>query len=149
MYISLIKIITLLGLSVAGWKDWKIREIPNWIVYPGMILGVFLNTMAGGIQGLSFSLISLISVFLFFGLFYLLNQIGEGDVKLIMACAAGMGVYYTGGILITGGLLGSVSALYQWIKLLTIKNKTPIQIPFGTFMAIGAWIYQICVWCFN
>lgn len=139
---------TLIGLCIAGWNDWKKREIPNWIVYPGMILGLCLNWFAGGSQGLIFSAISLFVVFVFFGIFYLINQIGEGDVKLIMACAALMGVYYTGGILITGGLIGSVYAIFQWFKTLKVKKNKKIQIPFGTFMAIGALIYQICLLCF-
>lgn len=143
----IIRTITIGGLCIAGWTDWKKREIPNWIVYPGMILGLFLNWKAGGSQGFFFSLISLIVVFIFFGITYLLNQIGEGDVKLIMACSALMGVYYTGGILITGGLIGSVYALFQGFKSLKTKNKEKIQIPFGTFMAIGACFYQICLIC--
>jgi leader peptidase (prepilin peptidase)/N-methyltransferase len=62
--------------------------------------------------------------------------LGFGDVKMVAAIGAFLGLHYTLLTLIAGSLLGSVVGLVY--ILATRKDHTSYPLPFGTFLGIGA-----------
>ena len=87
---------TVLGLAVAlaliaGYTDWRSRRIPNWLTVPGFVIGVSLNTLAGGWAGLKTSLLGAGLGLLLLLPFVFLRSLGAGDWKLAGALGAFVG----------------------------------------------------------
>ncbi len=64
------------------------------------------------------------------------DGLGFGDVKMVAAVGAFVGLHYTLLTLIAGSLLGSVIGLIY--ILATRKDHTSYQLPFGTFLGVAA-----------
>src|SRR5579871_5248233 len=80
---------TLGVLVVASAIDIHRRRIPNWLVFPFLIMGFIVSGWMGGLAGLGHSLAGMGLACLLFGLPCLLRGMGMGDVKL----AAAVGVW--------------------------------------------------------
>ncbi len=68
--------------------------IYNWTTYPGILLGIVLQSLERGWEGLEDSLLGLLvcgGVMLFCFVFF--PDLGGGDVKLIAMMGAGLGLY--------------------------------------------------------
>jgi len=76
---------------IAGVTDFRSRRIPNWLTLPGLIVGVGLNTVAGGWSGLKLSLLGAGLGLLLLLPFVLLRSLGAGDWKLAGALGAFVG----------------------------------------------------------
>ncbi len=141
----LIYIVLFTILTISIYTDWKKHKIYNSVTYTGMVLGFILNSIAYGSDGFISCCISFIVALLFFLIFYALKLIGAGDVKLILAIATLMNVFYAFAGLIIGSLLAGIYGIYIWIKT---KNKRA-KIPYGIFIGIGFYIYEIiCILTF-
>lgn len=90
-------VVLILALIFASISDFKKREVPNWLTFSLITVGVFFSIFRSiSENNLNFFLISLISLgifFLFGNLMYYSSQWGGGDVKLLMGFAALMPVY--------------------------------------------------------
>lgn len=137
----LIYIIMFTMLTISIYTDWKKHKIYNWVTYPCIILGFVLNTLEYGYDGFISCWINLGIAFVFFILFYVFKMIGAGDIKLILAISVLMNVFYAFAGLIIGSLLAAFYGAYIWIKT---KNRKA-RIPYGIFIGIGFYIYQILV----
>ncbi|MEK6906953.1 MAG: A24 family peptidase [Nanoarchaeota archaeon] len=90
-------VISLIWLFFASYTDFKIREVPDWISYSLIIIGIafylikslIFNNFIFIIQ----SLFSLLILYLIGSLMYYLRQWGGGDVKLLSAIGALFPVY--------------------------------------------------------
>ncbi len=148
--------------TVAAYWDIKYRKIPNWLTFPAMLLGVILN-LTFNYRTWYFSLLGLLVGFLFFLLPFILGGIGAGDVKLLMALGAFLGmkpiilVGLCSGI--AGGLLSLLELLVQdgfirtkhrlillvtsiWDKdirqiVLRANQTSKLTIPYGLAIFIG------------
>lgn len=141
----LIYIVLFTILTISIYTDWKKHKIYNSVTYTGMVLGFILNSIAYGSDGFISCCISFVVALLFFLIFYALKLIGAGDVKLILAIATLMNVFYAFAGLIIGSLLAGIYGIYIWIKT---KNKRA-KIPYGIFIGIGFYIYEIiCILTF-
>jgi len=98
--------------SVAVYTDSKRGLIPNLITVPAALLGVALNGIAGGWEGLAFGLQGLAVGFGILLLPCLLGRTGGGDVKLLAAFGAFLGTAAVLKILFFAGLLGAALALF-------------------------------------
>ena len=67
--------------------------------------------------------------------------LGFGDVKMLVMIGAFLGLQATLLTVILGSLLGAVTGL-TWIKLKG-EDAATFQLPFGTFLAIGAFLVAI------
>lgn len=85
-------ILSLIGLTVAAFTDYRTRQIPNWLTY-GMIASGIILAFAESIFAVSVwpFLIATVTTILAFAAFwglYKINQIGGGDVKLLVGLNA-------------------------------------------------------------
>ena len=78
------------GVILAAFFDIKERRIPNWIVYPGMLLGLLLGVMGEGVESTS-SLLGLVFGIMTLFLPFAFGWVGAGDVKLMGATGALLG----------------------------------------------------------
>ena len=75
----------------AGITDLRSRKIPNWLTYPAMIAGFAAQCVLNGWRGALASIEGLVLFGGFFLLFWLVNAMGAGDVKLAAALGAIVG----------------------------------------------------------
>jgi len=83
--------IILLVLGVSLVYDVRYHRIPNWLTLPAIMAGVVYHAYAGGIGGLTGSLLGMFLGFAVFVGFYLAGGMGAGDVKLMAAVGAFLG----------------------------------------------------------
>jgi prepilin peptidase CpaA len=110
----------LLLLLAAAWSDIRSRRIPNFLVFPGAIIGVLSHALLpqemgalgilGSLAGWGTGLALLLPL-------YLLRIMGAGDVKLMAMTGAFLGAQETVGallcVLLAGGVLALAAALWQ------------------------------------
>lgn len=121
-----------LALAIAA-AVFDVREhrIPNWLTYPGIVLGLVLRglLLRGGLFGLK-GLGSAVAGLLLAGgvmfLFYAVRAMGAGDVKLMAAVGSLVGPEHAVVVLlataICGGVMGIVYAVYRGRMGATIRN---------------------------
>jgi prepilin peptidase CpaA len=106
--------------------DVQQHRIPNWLTYPGIVLGLVLRGVLFGWKGL----IGAGEGFLLAGgimfLFYAVRAMGAGDVKLMAAIGSLVGPGHAIVVLlataICGGVMAIVYAVYRGRMWATLKN---------------------------
>lgn len=88
----------------AGLWDWRERRIPNWLCVAGAIAGFVLNDFWFATAGLGLALLIHLPLFA-------LRATGGGDVKLMAALGALMGVEQWLRLFLISAILGGVVAL--------------------------------------
>jgi prepilin peptidase CpaA len=82
------------AVTVATAIDWNTRRIPNFLTFPLALLALVLNGVLGGGMGLAGSAIGLVFGLGMFLIFMALGAMGAGDVKLMAALGALLGVVH-------------------------------------------------------
>jgi prepilin peptidase CpaA len=96
--------------SVGAVKDFRGHRIPNWLTYSGLLvallvrLGLGWTELRGGLLGMLFA------GGIFF-LLFLLGGMGGGDVKLMAAVGAWVGLAHVGILLIMSAIAGGLLAV--------------------------------------
>jgi len=111
-------------LLVSAWTDFRHRKVYNKVTYPAFFVGVVAHGIAFGWAGLGWGLLAAV-VMLVIGLFMLpFGWIGGGDVKLLTAAAAFLGLkglaqlsFYSVLVGAAGGLLIALLNGYLWDML--------------------------------
>lgn len=157
-------------LFFAAWRDVRSRRIPNYLVFPGTVLGLLLNAFLPQEMGGLGALDSLagwgVGLFLLLPL-YLLRTMGAGDVKLMAMTGAFLGAQGTLSallyVLLAGGVLALVVTWHQGnLRRLLHSLKTMLFIgasgggamgnlpvpdaslpgmPYGVAIAVGTALY--------
>ena len=104
-------------LLTAVTTDLRSRRIPNWLVYPSMVVGIVYNTWVGGINGLFFSLQGLGLAVLLLVFFYIAGGMGAGDVKLMGAVGSFLGPLDLFRAFLYVALVGGIYALIIIIRV--------------------------------
>ena len=124
-------IIAIIALIIASITDIKTREVPDWLNYSLIILGVSIH----GIYSLIFnnptyifsSLMGLSSFFIIAWVMFKTGQWGGGDSKMLMAIGALVGLTLSVNNFLLGFFINAllVGAIYGviWGFVLIIKNK--------------------------
>jgi len=116
IYLNLFLIIVLL---IALAIDMRIFKIPNMLTYPAMAAALIFHAVLNGMSGFLFSMLGLIAgLGILLGPF-LLGFMGAGDVKLIGAVGAALGVRGVVNACIFTALAGGILA----IVLLLVHNR--------------------------
>jgi prepilin peptidase CpaA len=105
--------ITLITLILAAAiYDILYRRIPNWLTIGGVLAGIALNSFIyRGWPGLRLSLVGLVVGFAAYFILYSLRAMGAGDVKLMAAVGALVGVRDWFGIFLITAIVGGLAGL--------------------------------------
>jgi prepilin peptidase CpaA len=122
-FLNLITTSGALALAVsAGWLDWRSRRIPNRLTLPALALGLAINSLAGGWQGVKFAFEG---AGLGFGLllpFVLLRGLGAGDWKLMGALGAFLGPERLLTVLFGTILIAGFMAIVTMVRARRVKQ---------------------------
>lgn len=145
-------------LMLGGFFDLKSGTIPNILTFGLIIAGLAINYFTGNFIT---SLIGfVVSFFVLFLLYVIKGGIGGGDVKLIAAIGAWIGLYPLAIVLLASSLIGMLWFAFRSIKKRTFYKKMMLYfydfylfkanksmsvfnfekentVPFGTCIAIG------------
>lgn len=146
-------------LGVASWSDVRTGRIPNALTMGGLVAGLALSAAAGGLASSGLA----VAVALALGLvLFATGVLGGGDVKLLLAAAALLGLERFAAALVLIALSGAALALFFALRrgvllpvLLNAKDtlgswatpgkaraapapSTGIGVPYGVAIAVGA-----------
>jgi prepilin peptidase CpaA len=111
-------IILFIALIISFITDVRDRKILNMVTLPSIVFGIGFNTITGGMDGLQFSLLGMITGFGLFFIPYALKGMAAGDVKLLMAIGALKGSTFVIGSFLYIAIIGGIIAL-----IILVKNK--------------------------
>jgi prepilin peptidase CpaA len=101
-----------LALAVAAAVvDVQHHRIPNWLTYPGMVLGILLRWLFFGWKGLGSGLAGCLLAGGIVFLFYAVRAMGAGDVKLLAAIGSLVGPSHAIVVLLATAICGGVLAI--------------------------------------
>jgi prepilin peptidase CpaA len=116
MHAQLIRCLPLLGmLTVAAVIDVRSRRVPNWLTLGLAIAGLIQAGLMGNGLGWAGSVRGLSVGFAVPFIFFAINALGAGDVKLLAAVGAWVGAKPILLIMLAAAVLGGVVALIQSI----------------------------------
>jgi prepilin peptidase CpaA len=107
---------TLLTVTVAAVTDLRTRRVPNWLVFPFLLMGIAVSVKTRGWAGLESSILGILAGAAALGLFYFLGGMGMGDVKLLASIGAWIGPHQILLAFVFMGLAGGVMALIWAIR---------------------------------
>src|SRR3954451_1952701 len=105
-------------------------RIPNILTYPAFLLGILLQAVFGGWKGVLSGLLGCVVFGGLFMLFYIINAMGAGDVKLAAAlgCLAGMpaSLNLMAATAFAGGALAVIQMMRSHRVMPTLRNTVSI-----------------------
>lgn len=110
----------------AAVMDVRTRRIPNWFTLSTLAGALLLQVTIGGLHALALSFIASVLAGSLFLMLFLAGGMGGGDVKLIAAIAAGIGLSNTGALLtftaICGGAMAILVIVWRGRVLESVRN---------------------------
>ena len=100
---------------VAAWLDLRVRKIPNWLTASAFVVALVLRAPLGVGEFLD-GLAAAGLAFLICLPFFALGGLGGGDVKLLTATGAFLGIDRLWGALLVTAIVGGVFALMAVIR---------------------------------
>ena len=161
------KVLLIFAVAIAAAgaaEDVRCSRIPNWLTYSGLLAALIIRGALLGWPGLKAGLLGVVAAAGLFYILFLVGGMGGGDVKLMAAVGASVGVGQAVALLIsaavTGGLLGIVYAVFyrriggtlrntfelvrhhvttgfQPHPDLNIQQPTTMRVPYGLAIALG------------
>ena len=130
--------ILLACLSIAIiYTDTRYRRIPNKLVLVTLVLGLTVNTIFGGFQGLLASLGGFALAFVVMLLFHAFGAMGAGDVKLFAAVGSVVGLSHVLPALLVVVLTGALLAVCKMIYSGTFKTTMLNVLQFFVSLSSG------------
>ena len=129
-------------LAYAAFGDIRARTIPNWLVLLVAAMAPGIWWMSGMelwpdmvIQiGIAFAFLALFSVF------FAMNAMGGGDVKLIAALALSFPALLFVQLLMVMAVAGGVITIAMWAHEKIRKSGKSIEVPYGVAISLaGLW----------
>lgn len=147
-------------------SDVRFRRLPNVLTFGGLVVALAMALGLGGVAALVDALMAAGCAFLFLILPFLMRAAGAGDVKMLAAAAAFLGLREVPFFLLATSFAGLVVALvmilmkqvssarlkhafrtlFDWRydrkagrAALPPKDDERARIPFGCAIALGAW----------
>lgn len=127
-------------LLLASWRDLRYHRIDNWITFPFACLAIALHAFLFGWQGAYLATIGLVLGLLLLLPFYIYGGMAAGDVKLMAAVGAMVGLHSIFWTVMYSLLVGALMAL----TLLIAKHEL---VPGLRHMCRQIWAFsQTRVW---
>ena len=150
--------------TVGAVKDALGRRIPNWLTYSGLIAALLVRIALGGWSELRAGLAGMLIAGGIFFLLFLLGGMGGGDVKLMAAVGAWVGLDQVGIFLMVSALAGGLLAagymlvhkqVFKTLRntvellrhhlttgiephpILNVQQAGTLRLPYGVAIAIG------------
>jgi len=101
---------------MAAVLDHRRGFIPNSLTYPCLLAGLMLAGVTGGIGGLGLSLAGLVASALIFLIAFIAGSCGGGDVKLMAALGAILGLWPATDVMLASMMVGGVIAVFLMLK---------------------------------
>jgi prepilin peptidase CpaA len=154
----------------AGWIDWRVRRIPNWLTVSGLCLGIALHASFAGwhgalmsVEGAGLALVVLLPL-------VLMRALGAGDWKLMGAVGAFLGPWMFLFVLLASVFVSGLMAMFLMVQTKRVKetmrnlfvlirgffvfglrthpeisldNPSLLKLPFGVAAALGTLIIFI------
>jgi prepilin peptidase CpaA len=160
-------------IAIAAVYDLLYRRIPNWLTIGGVFAGLALNTFIyQGWPGLRLSMLGLGVGFGAYLALYSLRAMGAGDVKLMAAIGALVGVCDWFGIFVITAIVGGFAGLamlamrgrvkrtlwnvgfilsemkngrpaYVGREELDVRNPKSVGLPHGAMIALGTVVFLV------
>jgi prepilin peptidase CpaA len=114
MMLTTASALTLFTIAVALWAgvmDVYTRRVPNWLTLPAAVVLLILQFVMGGAHALGHAALAMLVAGGVFLLFFIAGGMGGGDVKLMAALSAGIGLQDTGALLMLTALAGGAMAM--------------------------------------
>jgi len=135
-------------LLTAVVTDLRSSRVPNWLTFSAMGIALAAHAWLGNGDAIIYSLAGLGTGLGLFFLLYLAGGIGAGDVKLMAAIGAFVGVY---GVLscawlamVIGGIYGIVAMCYQWG--VAAAGRRLVHAAYGAVLVGGsAWTRELAL----
>ncbi len=122
--IFLVKVLLVINcLGLALYYDLKEQKIKNLITFPTALAGLIMNFFEQGPAGLLFSLKGWVLPILLLGLFYYINVMGAGDIKLFAATGAVMGLPFALSGFVFSVFTGGFIALFVLMKRKQLRER--------------------------
>jgi prepilin peptidase CpaA len=102
----------LVSAVIGAISDVRARRIPNWLTYSSLATGLAVGAILGGWHGLGQAAGGMLVGGGVFFLLFLVRGMGAGDVKLMAAVSAWVGLKDSGSLLLATALAGGVLAVY-------------------------------------
>ena len=117
----------LIAMPLALWFDLRSHRLPNWLTFSLLVLGLGVHLLLSGISGLLNSLGGgLLGLVLLLPFYLLKKGMGAGDVKMMAAIGAVLGVQNgllcVGLTLISGSVLGLLFLLFKGGLVLSLRR---------------------------
>jgi prepilin peptidase CpaA len=129
---------SLLLLVLCAYWDIRYRRIPNWATLPGVALGLGLNGLFIGWQGLKTSGLGLLVGFAALLVLFVLGWMGGGDVKLMAAVGALKGFPFVVSALFYSLVVGVVIGI-----AMLIWNRKAQRSLLNLFYVIGSRVSRL------
>lgn len=142
-----ISICVALALCVsAAFTDVRLLQIYNWLTMPALISGLIWQVSMHGVEGLLDGLAGVLIAFAVLLIPFMIGAMGAGDVKLMSALGAWVGVSFASQILMIACLLTGVSSVIvllrrgglsaawvnmqiSWLRLQTLRHHIVLDQP--------------------
>jgi len=111
-------------LLVAAVWDVRFKRIPNWLTFPSMFVALSYYVIAGGVDGLLFSLQGAAAGMAILIIPYFMRGMGAGDVKLVGVVGAFLGVGKVIMALLWSALVGGLYAVVLLIYYISLKRAS-------------------------
>jgi prepilin peptidase CpaA len=123
---------------VAGTIDAYRFRIPNWITVPLLAAGVAYHTAVEGWTGLAGSLAGVLFGFATLLLLYLIGAVGAGDVKLMSAVGAWLGVTATAYVFFAAAMCTAAYSIVMLVWRDGLREAVLlVEVQFYQLAAIG------------
>jgi prepilin peptidase CpaA len=115
--------ITVVFLGACALTDLRTRRIPNVLSVSGLVAGLVLNAFIGGLGALGGSLAAAGLMLAILFVPFALGGIGGGDVKMMTAVGALLGIEFSFAALALGMILGGIVMVIHLIRLGRLREK--------------------------
>jgi prepilin peptidase CpaA len=128
----------LVGALIAAVTDVTRFKVHNLLTLPLFVTGLIYHGLTGGAHGLAGSMLSAALGFAFLVTFYAMGGVGAGDVKLLAAIGAWLGMPFTFYVFLASALAAGVYAVVLIVLWGNLRETwARLQIIWHRVVAIG------------